>query len=82
MLQVDKESRQLLKTSLETAEHLHISSRFQKDHEKKFTGADWQATGPPYVPTCYAEVDMVIANKKAQHIIKNVESNIDAVLPC
>ena len=54
---------------------------FKEKPEKKLTRADWQAVGPPYIPSRYAEVDMVMSNRKTQHIIKDVESNTNMTFP-
>ena len=71
----------MLIASLETAEHVHISSRFQKTPEKKLSRADWQAVGPPYIPSRRAEIDVVMSNRRAQNIIKDVENDISTAFP-
>ena len=48
---------------------------------KKVTRADWSATGPPYIPTRYAEIDAVLANKRTTNMIKNIESDTARYFP-
>ena len=79
--QLDKENKQLFIASLETSEHYHISYRFQNPPQNKLTRTDWQAVGPPYTPPRHAEMDMVMANRRAQNIIKNVESDTKTAFP-
>ena len=49
--QHEKEQRMLRIAALKATEHIHMSSQFQKPDEKKIIRADWQAEGPPYIPT-------------------------------
>ena len=75
MLQIDEDNRQLFIVSLDTSEHVHISSRVQKTDEQKLTRADWQTTGPP------AELDMVMAVRRAQNIVKDLGSDTKVIFP-
>ena len=81
MPQLDEENRQLLIAPFETSEHFRISSRFQEPPEQKITRADWQAVGPPYRLSRYAEIDLVIANRRAQNIVKDEESVTKTAFP-
>ena len=78
---IDKEQRGVLVAALKAADHIHMNSFFQKDDTKKVTRADWQATGPSYTPTRYAEIDAILANTRARNMIKNVESNTEQYFP-
>ena len=42
----------------------------KKSAEKKMTRADWQAEGPPDTPFRYAEIDVILANKRIRNIVK------------
>ena len=61
--------------------HIHMSSHFQKPDVKEITRSDWQAEGQPYIPTRYAEIDAVIANRRSRNIIKDIESDTVTALP-
>ena len=58
-----------------------MSSQFQKADTKKITRADWQAVGPPYIPTRYAEIDAVISNRRLRNSIKDIESDTITAFP-
>ena len=79
--QHDKEQRMLLIASLRASEHIHMNSQFQKPDTKKITRADWQAEGPPYIPTRYAEIDAVLSNRRLRHGIKDIESDTITAFP-
>ena len=64
--QSDKEQRALLITTLKAATHVLMNSFFEKTAEKKITRSDWSATGPPYIPQRYAELDFFIANRRSR----------------
>ena len=78
--QHDKEQRDLPVAALKAIEHTHMNSQFQKSENKKVTRADWSATRPPYVPTRYAEIDAVLANKRTTNMVRNVESDTKTYL--
>ena len=81
MTPIDKEQRGVLVAALNASEHIHMNSFFEKCDEEKVTRSDWQATGPPYIPTRYAEIDAIIANKRTKTTVKNVESNASIYFP-
>ena len=58
-----------------------MSSFFEKCDEKKTTTSDWQAEGPPYIPTRYAELDAVISNRRLRNCIKDIESDTITAFP-
>ena len=58
-----------------------MSSQFQKPDTKKITRSDWQAVGPPYIPTRYAEIDAVLSNKRLRNSVKNIESDTITAFP-
>ena len=47
----------------------------------KATRSDWGATGPPYTPNRYAEIDLVVCNNRTKNIIKNIESDTKRAFP-
>lgn len=67
--QEDKEQRTFLVTTLKATEHVHMNSFFEKSAEKKMTRADWQAEGPPDTPFRYAEIDVILTNKRIRNIV-------------
>ena len=58
-----------------------MNSQFQKPETKKITRADWQAEGPTYIPTRYAEIDAALSNRRLRHGIKDVESDTLTAFP-
>ena len=79
--QHDKEQSMLLIAALRASDHIHMNSQFQKPYTMNITRADWQAEGPPYIPTRYAELDAVISNRRLRNGIKDVESDMVTAFP-
>ena len=42
---------------------------------------NWQAEGPTYIPTRYAELDAVISNRRLRNGIKDIESDTITAFP-
>ena len=78
---LDREQRGVLIAALKASDHIHMNSCFTKPDNKKATHSDWQASGPPYTPTRYAEIDAALANERSRNMVKNVESNTEYYFP-
>ena len=77
----DKEQRNLLIACLKASEHVHMNSFFEKADHQKVTRADWNATGPPYSPDRYAEIDGILPNQRTKNMIKDIEGDTKTYSP-